>query len=64
MDRRFVLRGKKTLSSELRPNEAAGWINEDAKEEGGGESFGGKQPAQKVRAEGVLRWREAGAAMV
>lgn len=29
MDRRFVLRGKKMLSSELRPNESAGWIKED-----------------------------------
>lgn len=27
--RRFVLRGKKKLSSELRPNESAGWIKED-----------------------------------
>lgn len=43
MDRRFVLRGKKTLSSELRPNEAAGWINEDvSKRRGRTRKFWGK----------------------
>lgn len=42
--RRFVLEGKEKLGSDLRPNDSAGWIDEDVKEE---EKFWGESSPQR-----------------